>query len=464
MDMRTRIGRLIACASALALASWLAATPAQAADDARRGNSLTNITEVNATLGKSALVNLDRPVSRLSIGNPTVADVIVTNPTQLYILGKSVGSTNLLLWDKQGNTVAAIDLNVSREFGALSSEIQKLVPGGDIRVRSMGAAIVLEGHVADTLTSNKASDLAEAFIGKKPVNMLIIDGAQQVMLEVKVAEINRTLVDSLGAKLDLHHAATTGGGGWWFLSNLLSGKSSYAELSGPTGVATTRGLKVDMEKDDGLIKILAEPNIVALSGQEGGFLAGGEIFIPVPQANGTIGLESRTFGVGLKFTPTVLDAGRIHMRVAPEVTELVGFTNVATTGLGSAILVPTLSTRRASTTVELRDGQTLAIGGLLNDKAKEQIARFPVLGEIPILGALFRSSQYQTERTELVILVTPRLIKPLNGTPPLPTDSFVPPSRAEFFLGGRMEGRKDEAAKPESTPAPAPAEGGHQLK
>lgn len=500
MNMWTRIGRSLACT--LALAVGLAAPPAPAADtapaaapakaaepakkpaakkaakpkaakakvapaptvvSAGTGAPLTAITEVNATLGKSALINLERPVTRMSIGNPAVADVILTNSRQLYVLGKSVGSTNLMLWDKQGNTAAVVDLNVSREFGALSSEIQKLVPGSNIRVRSMGASIVLEGHVPDALTAGKAADLAEAFIGKKPVNLLSIDGAQQVMLEVKVAEVNRTLVDSLGARFSLSHPGTAGGGiGWTILGDLLSGSASSMSLSKLAGVATSRSLTVDMEKDDGLVKILAEPNIVALSGQEGGFLAGGEIFVPVPQGNGTITMESHTFGVGLKFTPTVLEAGRIHMRVAPEVTDVVGFTNVATTGLGGTVIVPTLSTRRASTTVELRDGQTLAIGGLLNDKAREQINRMPLLGEIPILGALFRSSQYQTDRTELVILVTPRLIKPLAGRPPLPTDAFKAPNRGEFFLEGRMEGRREEP--PEPAPAPAPAEDGHQLK
>lgn len=512
MKMCTPIGRWLACAPALALAAALAAPPVLAAEAtaptaATKGTpattattatkavrkpatpkavtppkrltkppkpapvqvhevelpttALTTVTEINAVLGKSTLINLERPVARLSIGNPAVADVILTGTKQIYILGKSIGSTNLMLWDRQGHTAAIIDLNVSREFGALSSEIQRLTPNASVRVRSMGQSIVLEGHVPDAMTANKASDLAEAFLGKKPVNMLTIDGAQQVMLEVKVAEVNRTLVDSLGAKLNLSHLG--GGTNWTVISDLLSGNPSSVGLSKLLGVATSRSLSIDMEKDDGLIKILAEPNLVALSGQEGGFLAGGEIYIPVPQANGTIALESRSFGVGLKFTPTVLESSRIHMRVAPEVTELVGFTNVTSTGLGGSVLVPTLSTRRASTTVELRDGQTLAIGGLLNDKAKEQISRFPMLGEIPILGALFRSSQYQTERTELVILVTPRLIKPLAGTPPLPTDAFTPPSRGEFFLGGQMEGSKTEEPPP-ATPEPAPADGGHQLK
>ncbi len=531
-------GRLLAFTLALAFAAGLSMARAEAADtgakpvrakavaaataDAAGGTPLTTVTEINAMLGKSVLINLERPVARLSVGNPAVADVILTSQKQLYVLGKTIGSTNLMLWDRQGHAAAVIDLNVNRELGALGSEIQKLPGSGDVRVRSMGAAIVLEGHVPDALTANKASDLAEAFVGKKPVNMLSIDGAQQVMLEVKVAEINRTLVDSLGAKLGIAHLQSGGGIGWTLLGDLLSSPttialpslapaiqgtllpSTVAGLPGtvvgpaftnpavPTNVAASSGvsishtgakmaslLNIDMLKQDGLLKILAEPNIVAMSGQEGGFLAGGEIFIPVPQGNGTVTMESHTFGVGLKFMPTVLEAGRIHMRVTPEVTDVVGFTNVATGGLGGSVIVPTLATRRVSTTVELRDGQTLAIGGLLNDTAKEQINRLPILGEIPILGALFRSSQYQTDRTELVILVTPRLIKPMAGTPRLPTDGFTPPSRAAFFLEGSMEGSPEAgpalrltrgltptpgAPAPPAPASPASAEGGHQLK
>lgn len=527
MGRRSAASRFLASALALAVAAGLSATPAIAADASRAtpertaaaatktpatkaakkavadtpaSAPLTSVTEINATLGKSVLVNLERPVARLSVGSPAVADVILISAKQLYVLGKTVGSTNLMLWDRQGQAAAVIDLNVSRELGALNSEIQRLVPEASVRVRSMGENIVLEGHAPDAVTASKASDLADTFVGKKVVNMLIVDGIQQVMLEVKIAEINRTLIDSLGAKFGLSHPSSGGGIGWTLVGDLLSSAGSASlpaiapalqggttpfsnplvssNVSAGSGLslskpgATNRLLNIDMLKQDGLLKILAEPNIVALSGHEGGFLAGGQIFIPVPQANGTITLESQNFGVGLKFTPTVLDGGRINLRVAPEVTDVVGFTNVATTGFGSAVLVPTLTTRRASTTVQLKDGQTLAIGGLLNDSTREQVNRLPILGEIPILGALFRSSQFQTDRTELVIMVTPRLVKPLASVQPLPTDGFKEPTRGEFFLGGRMEGKPDEppvpAAPPKPTLAPAPqapAEaGGHQLK
>lgn len=451
-----------------------------------------NVTELDATLGRSNLVNLSVPIGRVSVGNPVVADVILLNPKQLYVIGKTLGSTNIILWNKQGQTVAMIEVNVSRELGALNSEIQKIVPGGSVKVRSMGENIVLEGHAPDARTEAKISNLAEAFVGQKVVNMIMVDGVQQVMLEVKVAEINRTLLEKLGIRFSLDHPATTGGVSWAliskFLSNPLTQNVTTTTVSGGTTTsvtlptqyavgpglisagkagATTKAFDIDAQKSDGLVKILAEPNIVAISGQEGSFLAGGEILIPVQQGQGTVTLESKQFGVGLRFTPTVLEGGRINMRVVPEVTELVGFTTVATSALGSSVLVPQLSTRRVSTTVELKEGQSFAIGGLLQDNVKENIERFPMLGEIPILGALFRSSEFQKSKTELMIVVTPRLVKPLAPDYKLPTDGFKEPTRSEFFMGGKLEGEPEESeetAKPQPAPAQQSSNDGHQLK
>jgi len=452
---------------------------------------MVSVTDLDATVGKSNLVNLSVPIARISVGNPAVADVILIGPKQLYILGKTIGSTNVMMWDKQGHTIAMIDVNVSRELGALNAEIKKLLPKGTMKVRSMGENIVLEGHAPDARIASQVNDLAEAFVGKKVINMMKVDGVQQVMLEVKIAEVNRTLLDKLGIKFGLNHPTTGGGIGWTILGDFLSNASSASVTSvaptlsgsgftnpsiasnvasGPGLVslaqpgATNSLLNLDALKQDGLIKILAEPNIVAISGQEGSFLAGGEIMIPVQQALGTVTLESKQFGVGLRFTPTVLEDGRIQMRVLPEVTDVVGFTSVATSGTGGAVLVPTLTTRRASTTVELREGQSLAIGGLLQSKVNETINRLPLLGEIPILGALFRSSEYQTDKTELMIVVTPRLVKPLPPNYKLPTDSFKEPTRSEFFLDGRMEGKPEKAPEPSSAKPSAPAEEGHQLK
>ncbi|HXG46261.1 MAG TPA: type II and III secretion system protein family protein, partial [Methylomirabilota bacterium] len=225
---------------------------------------------------------------------------------------------------------------------------------------------------------------------------------------------------------------------------------------------------IDAEKKDGLVKILAEPTVMAISGQEGSFLAGGKIFIPVAQGDAgarTITLEEKEFGVSIKFTPTVLEGGRINLVVRPEVSELnregVGITAPGISGLA---ILPAFTTRKAATTVQLHDGQSFAIGGLIKNNVTTNIKAFPFLGEIPVLGALFRSSDFQTDRSELVFVVTPRLVKPLPPDYQLPTDAYVQPTRSEFFLGGKMEGAP-ETAKPEPRsdageeiePAAAPA-------
>lgn len=422
-----------------------------------QSKAMATVTELDITIGRSNLVNLTAPVSRISVGNPAVADVILTSPSQVYVLGKTLGSTNVMLWDRSGRTVAVIDVNVSREFGALNSEIRKLVANkGSVRVRPVGDAVVLEGRVSDSRLAARVSDLAEALAGKKVINMLAVDGVHQVMLEVKIAEIRRDLADKLG--IDLSWTISGGITSTIVQSSAFSGLLTQLTLGNRSG---TRSVTIDAEKKDDLVKILAEPNIVAMSGQEGSFLAGGEIMIPVTSAQGTTTLETKEFGVGLRFTPTVLEDGRISLRVFPEVTDVPAVSNIGESG--SAYL--TLSTRRASTTVELRDGQSLAIGGLLQNDIRETVRRLPILGEIPILGVLFRSSEFINNKTELMIVVTPRLIKPLAANYALPTDGFIEPNRTEFFLEGRMEGRPEAAAPAAEQPAaqPGPA-GGHQLK
>jgi pilus assembly protein CpaC len=267
---------------------------------------------------------------------------------------------------------------------------------------------------------------------------------------VRIAEISKTLVDQLGASVGL-----VGSNGSWtytLLSNLLSGNPSKLDaFNTKNGKFAT----LDAQKNDGLVKILAEPTVMAISGQEASFLAGGKIFIPVAQDTTTgvprTTLEEKEFGVAVKFTPTVLENGRINLRVAPEVSELnregIGITAAGTT---STAVLPSFTTRRASTTVQLFDGQSFAIGGLVKNNVTTSIKAFPGLGEIPILGALFRSSDFQSDRTELVFIVTPHLAQPLPPDHKLPTDEYTPPNRFEFFMRGKMEGK----APPASTPAP----------
>jgi pilus assembly protein CpaC len=313
--------------------------------------------------------------------------------------------------------------------------------------------------------------------------MMQIGTPQQVMLEVKVAEISKTLLEKLG--LDV--SAERVGGDWRYsvISSFLAGNAG-----GVLGfVQGANAIKLDADKRDGLFRVLAEPNIVSISGQEASFLAGGKLFIPVARGDagggGGVTLEEREFGVGVRFTPTVLDGDLINLRVAPEVSELSQTgTSFTTANSGATAILPSFTTRRAQTTVQLRDGQSFAIAGLIRNNVSESIRRFPVLGEVPILGALFRSSEFQSDRTELMFIVTPRLVKPLPADHRTPVDNWIPPSRSQFFLEGRLEGsgRGDVGmgpptgngasetpplGQPSSTqPAPAAAgsAGGFQLK
>jgi pilus assembly protein CpaC len=393
------------------------------------------------TAGKSMLLQLPENAARLSVGNPDVADVMLINPREIYLLGKKTGQTNLLVWTAQGST-SLRDIAVGADTDTLHAKLREYVPSAEnLRVDSVADSLVLSGRVSDGMKVQRLMALTEAFNGnKKVINMLRVHGAQQVMLEVKVAEVSKTLLDELGVDLNLTRAI--GNTSVNLLSRFLS--------EGSTAVTATRGngrsivtLTAEMKK--GLVKVLAEPTITAVSGQEGSFLAGGKIFIPVPQTSSTgsttITLEEKEFGVGLRFLPTVLEDGLINLRVTPEVSEL---SQVGTTvkGVGDqSSLLPSITTRRASTTVQLRDGESFAIGGLVKSNVTEAIKAFPLLGELPVLGALFRSTAFQTEKSELLFVITPRLAKVLPPDYTLPTDAFIQPNRTEFFLNGQLEGR-----------------------
>jgi pilus assembly protein CpaC len=295
------------------------------------------------------------------------------------------------------------------------------------------------------------------------------------MLEVQMAEVSKNLLDQLGASLGASRA--NGGVAYAIAAGFLSlSKSPFSFTNGirnpGAGVSVTNGnttINLDAQNTDGIVKVLAEPNIIAISGQEGSFLAGGRIFIPVPQSGGVAGaitLQEQDFGVGLKFTPTVLEDGLINLKVSPEVSEVAaGGTLVGTS------VFPTITTRRVSTTVQLHDGQSFAIAGLIKNNVTESIARFPVLGEIPILGALFRSSSFQNNKSELLFVVTPRLVKPLPSNYTLPTDNFNPPSKKDFFLNGELEAKPEKqsesAQKQQKIPAlpePGNAQDGFEMK
>ena len=493
---------------------------------------VSNPSKLVLPLGKSTLIKLPEPLISRSVGNQQVVQAKMIAPQTLYLIGTDIGTTNMIIQGKSG-ACTIIDVNVTLDPDGLQQSLNELIPDEkNIKVTAAADSIILSGTVEDAITANRVVDIASAYVRRmvwpllisangdsnqqqqqqqqqqqgmsqqntdnvnpRIVNMLSVSAQQQVMLEVKVAEVSKTLLDRLGAE------GIIGGDKFKLLSPFFStpgaifglaavapdifpipgsaplvlGGNATLQPQGPSiGRTNGKGFSVDAQKQDGLVKILAEPNIMAISGQEGSFLAGGTIFIPVAQNNNngipTVTLQEKEFGIGVKFTPTVLAGGRINLKVAPEVSELnregVG---ISATGFSGTAILPSFTTLRASTTVQLLDGQSFAIGGLIKNNTTANIKAFPILGEIPIIGALFRSTDFQKDKTELIFVVTPHLVKPLqsNEKVRLPTDRYVDPSRADIFLNGRLEGtlpanapppvrleRKLEAVKP-NTPAQA---------
>jgi pilus assembly protein CpaC len=437
--------------------------------------------------GKSMMVNLPEPVVRRTLGNSRVVDARMVSPEVLYLVSNRVGSTNAILQGRSGRCTF-LDIVVDLDTVAMRAKLADLLPNQkNIRVTAAADSVVLSGSVTDALAAERAVAIADAYVraayqpgadtrtgpgasAERPgrdgpgaggaysprvINMLAVSSPQQVMLEVKIAEVSKQLLDRIGTQF----AASRTSGSWTYsiLSNFMS------NTAGAGGAAAVKDalnrFAIEAEKGDGLVRILAEPTVMAVSGQEGSFLAGGRVLIPVAQSGGGnaggVSLQEKEFGVGLRFTPTVLEDGRINLQVMPEVSELsregVGI-NAGNGGFAS--LLPLITTRRASTTVQLFDGQSFAIGGLIKSNTATNIRAFPVLGEVPILGALFRSTDFQSERTELVFIVTPRLVKPLPPDYTLPTDLTGQPDRAAIVLEGRLDspGATQRTALPKAVP------------
>lgn len=407
--------------------------------------------KLELAVGKSKVLDLPVAIKRASLANPEVADTVVLSPTQIYLTGKTIGVTNLTLWNESGKMMGMYDVVIAPDVTRLKENLHKTLPDeSGILVTSDHDHITLSGTASNANNLNRALSMAEAYAPKKVVNAMQVGGVQQVMLEVRVAEMNRELIKRLG----LNFAVV---GDDFFAVSVLANLTRLAALAHPIGQTATVASEatqaiqgvfgfnaagtsvigfVDALKEENLLKVLAKPTLMALNGQEAAFLAGGEFPIPVPQAFGLVTIQFKKFGVGLVFTPNVLNSKHISLNVAPEVSEL-DFTNALRT---QGFVVPAITTRRAATTIELADGQSFAIGGLLRDNVRESIKKVPVLGEIPILGALFRSSSFQKSETELVIIVTPHLVKPLDmNAQTLPTDYFVEPNDFEYYLMGFPE-------------------------
>lgn len=430
---------------------------------------------LQAVVGHVVVLPLPESVSRVVVGDPKVADYRLISRTELYVLGKSVGTTNFLLWRQNGPPVS-LSVKVNADLDPLAESLKAALPREqDIELMMASGSVVLRGSVADVGAADSAVQLAQAYTRQlnrylasgggaasgvasagtasgqsQVINLLRIRDAQQVMLDVRIAEVSKSLLDKLGLRVQ---AAGGGDIRWNVLSSFLGGGSATAGLLFSNGNA----INLEAEKQDGLVRILAEPTIVAMSGQEGSFLVGGKVFIPITQSVGTGGtavtLQEREFGVGLKFVPTVLDGGRISLKVAPEVSEI-SKESVNSGSQSGATLLPAFTTRRVSTTVQLQDGQSLVIGGLVRNSSTANRNAFPILGELPILGALFRSNQFVADLTELVVVVRARLVQATDATPRLPTDSVQPPTRRELFLDNQLKGAKPAPIADQAEPVP----------
>ncbi|TKC92600.1 type II and III secretion system protein family protein [Trinickia terrae] len=493
--------KLAAGGAPLHLTIGMAAGPAAAAAAAARAmpekgpnctGELGAHQSVTVPLGKSTMLDLPEPVRSRTLGNPQIVQAMLVSPRTLYLLGNQIGTTNMIVQGRSGSC-SVIDVAVSVDPAGLQHALAAVMPEENgVRVTAVSDSLVLSGMVSDTTKAQRVVDLANAFVDRqdaqaqaggqdsgqgaaggmltlslssaggnngssqrsKIINMMHVAAPQQVMLEVKIAEVDKTLIDQLGSALNINAHS----GSWSFnlLSDFLSGGLSAVTASKANNSPLAAAL--DAQKTDQLTKILAEPNLLAISGQEASFLAGGKVFIPVPQSNNsngeTIVLQEEQFGVGLTFTPTVLGNGRINLKVAPEVSELspTGVT-VTAPGTNATSILPLITTRRASTTVQLNDGQSFAIGGLLKNNITGALKAIPGLGELPIIGALARDTNYQNDKTELIFVVTPHLVKPLQPNYPLPTDHFGDVNEAEVYATGNMEGH----ARPKAGSAPAVA-------
>jgi pilus assembly protein CpaC len=387
-------------------------------------------------LNKSQLLRVDQPFEEISVGNAEIADVVPMTKQQIYVLGRQLGSTNLTVLGRQGQVIAVVDLVVSFDVEGLKAKLFELMPDERIEVRPAGDAILLSGRVTSAERLGRTLAIAERYAPGKVTNLLSVGGSQQVMLAVRFAEVQRSAAKQLGLS-----SLVLEGGDASFQFDSGDGIDPESFATGLFSYATgnfSLDLLFDTLEEKGVVKTLAEPNLIVLSGDTAAFLAGGEFPIPVSQREDAITIEFKEFGVGLSFTPTVLDNALVNLVLETEVSAIDETVSVTTDG----IQVPGLTVRRATTTVELSDGQSFAIAGLLQDDFRDAIRQFPWLGDLPVLGTLLRSTEYQSRQTELVLVITPRLVQPVAaGALTTPADNFLTPSEADLFLLGRTVGR-----------------------
>lgn len=386
---------------------------------------------------KSQFLKVDKPFAEVSVGNPDIADVIALSGQSLYVLGKKIGSTNLTVRGGDGRILSIMDVVVTYDIDGLKKKMYELAPGDVVEVRPAGEAIVLKGRVANAERLRQLVQVAEQYAPGKVTNMLTIGGSQQVLLKVRFAEVQRSVLKDIGFsnRVNLSSGTNLVTVGDTFNPEAFV-KATASAVAGNLNLLSA----IDLLEQKGFVRTLAEPNIIALSGDNAKFLAGGEFPIPVAQSSATggstISVEFKQFGVGLSFTPTVIGKDAINLKLDAEVSAIDPTVSVVL----DSIKIPGLKTRKSSTTVELLDGQSFAIAGLIEDNFDDTIRTVPGLHNIPIIGALARSTDFLRRQTELVVIIEAHLVQPaIARNLSSPTDTAFPPSDYNLFMMGEAE-------------------------
>lgn len=434
----------------------------------------TSQSQFNLSINKSQIIYSPEPLDQVVVGSPEVADIKLLSDRRVLILAKQPGTTNLVFRGKKRNLVVVLDVVVGYDLDAIKRNINEAMPyEPSIEVRGQNDAVMISGEVTSLLSMDTALAIASSFVPeKKLLNMMQVGGGQQVMLTAKISEISRSSLRELGVQTEL--GDSNGDSSFSIITGtaLANKFGAFALSNTGTGLDVLK-LQLNALETKGLAKTLAEPNLIALSGQEASFLAGGEFPVPVAQSSSGLGtpiitVDYKEYGVGLKFTPTVLSSKKINLKINTEVSAI-DYSNV--TPVGGGISVKGLTTRRAGTTVEIADGQSFAIAGLIQSDMNNAINQIPGLGDIPVLGALFRSTEFKRNETELVIVITAQLVTAVSGEKlSYPTDNFVPPDALDqYLLGnlGKFKTTKQPAVDTPTSAGPSSKEGiegsfGHQ--
>lgn len=401
-------------------------------------------------MNRAVVVESDESFAELSIANPGIADISTLSDRTIYVLGKAPGLTTLTLLDASGRLITNVNVRVAADVTEFKERLRQILPNEKIEVRTANDGIVLSGTVSSAARLQRALDLAERYAPERVSNLMSVGGVQQVMLKVRFAEMQRSVSKSLSASLGL--SGVTAGGDLGLnggvntlnnqtsLGNALAGnipatnENAGAVLFGFNAGSVQVGLLLEALEQKGVVRTLAEPNLSALSGQEAKFLAGGEYPLPIAQPDGLFSIEYKPFGIEMKFIPRVVDGDIINLELQAAVSALDSTNGVTLNG----VTIAAFSRRETSTTVEMRDGESFAIAGLIEDNFMDNNQQLPWLGDVPVLGALFRSANYQRSQTELVIIITAHLVSPTRGEAlALPTDRVKPPSEKDLFLFGR---------------------------